>query len=309
MKIKHLEFSNPIFLSPMAGAGDFAFRALCRQHGADFSYTEMISVAGLVHNSEKTKKLLYTLEGEHPCGVQLFGDNPDDFAFAVKMPELKKFALIDLNFGCPAPKIFKNNAGSALLAFPEKIQKIVSACVANTDKPVTCKIRLGIDDKTINAVEIAKICEHAGASAITVHGRTKMQNYSGSVDLEEIAKVKASVKITVIGNGDITDKESYEKMLSTGVDGVSLARASLGRPWIFNELKGVKDNSVPIEIIRQHVEYMSLIYDKKFLIKYFRKHLLWYLKNYKANDLKLEICKNENLGEILDKMEKFYQNY
>lgn len=309
MKIKQLEFCNPIFLSPMAGVGDFAFRALCRQHGADFSFTEMISVAGLVHNSAKTKKLLFTTEQEKHCGVQLFGGNEDEFVLAVKMPELQKFDIIDLNFGCPAPKIFKNNAGSALLSNPEKIKKIVMACVQNTDKPITCKIRLGIDDNSINAVEIAKICEQAGASAITVHGRTKMQNYSGRVNYDEIAKVKKAVKIPVIGNGDICDKESYQKMLETGVDGVSLARASLGRPWIFNEIKGAKENIDTYEIIKQHIEKMRLEYDDKFLTKYFRKHLLWYLKNYRANELKLEVCKLENLDEILQKIEMFLKNY
>lgn len=309
MNIKHLKFSNPIFLSPMAGVGDFAFRALCREHGADFSFTEMISVAGLVHNSAKTKKLLFTLEEEMPCGVQLFGDNEDEFAMAVKMPELKKFDIIDLNFGCPAPKIFKNNAGSALLSNPEKIRKIVTACVQNTSKPITCKIRLGIDNKSINAVEIAKICEQAGASAITVHGRTKLQSYSGVVDYDEIAKVKAAVNIPVIGNGDICDKESYKKMLATGVDGVSLARASLGRPWIFNELKGINENISTFDVIKKHIEKMKLQYDEKFLTKYFRKHLLWYLKNYRASELKLDICKLESLEEILQKIEKFFQNY
>ena len=309
MKIKHLEFSKPIFLSPMAGVGDFAFRALCREHGADFSFTEMISVAGLIHNSVKTKKLLFTLPTEMPCGVQLFGDNEEEFAQAVKMPELEKFDVIDINFGCPAPKIFKNNAGSALLSNPDKIKKIVTACVQNTSKPITCKIRLGIDDKSINAVQIAKICERAGASAITVHGRTKKQNYSGNVDYEEIAKVKAAVNIPVIGNGDVCDKESYNRMLQTGVDGVSLARASLGRPWIFNEVKGINENICVIDIIKNHVEKMRLQYDEKFLIKYFRKHLLWYLKNYRANELKLEICKLENLDEILKKIETFFQNY
>lgn len=308
MNIKHLKFDNPIFLSPMAGVGDYAFRALCRQRGADFSFTEMISVAGLVHNSVKTKKLLFTLPQEMPCGVQLFGDNEQQFALAVKMPELQKFDIIDLNFGCPAPKIFKNNSGSALMAHPEKIKKIVAACVQNTTKPVTCKIRLGIDDKTINAVEIAKICEEAGASAITVHGRTKAQGYSGTVNYDEIVKVKAAVKIPVIGNGDICDKESYEKMLATGVDGVSLARASLGRPWIFNELKGIIENVSTFDIIKQHVEKMKLQYDEKFLTKYFRKHLLWYLKNYRANQLKLDVCKLENLDEILKKIEVFFQN-
>lgn len=308
MKINNLIFNNPIILSPMAGVGDFAFRNLCRKFGADFSYSEMINVLALLHDDKKTNKMLYTLPNEKPVGIQLFGNDEDAFKKVVGLKKLEKFDLIDLNFGCPAPKIFRNNSGSALLGDVVKISKIVKACCDGTNKPVTCKIRIGLDDEHINAKEIAIACEESGCKAITVHGRTKQQQYSKTVDYEQIALVKSSVKIPVIGNGDVRDKESYQKMLSTKVDGVSLARASLGTPWIFSVLKNKCENFSVIDVIKEHVCEMGKMYTKEFLSKYFRKHFLWYLKNYKADELKRECCEMKDIDLTLSKLELFFKN-
>lgn len=306
MKIKNIELDNPIILSPMAGAGDFAFRAICRQFGADLSYTEMISVKGLKYNSERTKKMLYCLEDENPKAVQLFGSDEQDFFDACKMPEIEEFDIIDLNFGCPVQKVFSNEEGSALLDKPNQIYKIVSACVKATDKPVTAKIRLGVDEKKVNGIEIAKICEDAGASLVTVHGRLRSQMYSGVVDYEQIAKIKASVKIPVIGNGDIVDKTSLEKMRQTGVDGVSLARGALGSPWIFAILKQKDIQIDKIEVIKKHINLLQTKFADEWIVKYFRKHFLWYLKGYNCPTLKVELSRTDNLQVAIKKLEDFF---
>jgi nifR3 family TIM-barrel protein len=218
---------------------------------------------------------------------------------------LQKFDWIDLNFGCPAPKVFKGEAGSALLAHPQKISKIINACVLNTQKPVSAKIRIGLNQNNINAVEIAKVCEEAGASAIIVHGRTREQGYGGQVQLEHIAAVKASVKVPVIGNGDVRDEQSYKQMLQTGVDGVSLARAALGKPWIFDVIKGKKPQVDEFEILKQHVKYLRKLYPENFLAKYLRKHFLWYLSSSAPAKLRAQIVGMENVEKVLQAMRGF----
>lgn len=309
MKIKNLDFgNNAIFLSPMAGVADYSYRGLCRKFGADFSFTEMISCKGLIYDSERTNQMLFTLEEEDSCGVQLFGSDPEDFAKVVKMPQLQKFDIIDINFGCPAQKVFKNGEGSALLQYPQKVYEIVKAAASNTDKPVTAKIRLGINQENFNGVEIARLIEKAGASAIFVHGRYKDQGYSGSVDYELIKKIKQSVKIPVIGNGDITDEKSLQKMLATGVDAVSLARASMGKPWIFAQLKGKSVEFEKFQVFKQYVDGLKIKFSDEHLSRYLRKHALWYLKGCSCLETKKRVANAQSLEIILNELERFFTN-
>lgn len=305
MKIGELVFDNPIFLSPMAGVGDFAFRSLCRECGADLSYTEMISAKGLVYDSKKTIKMLHTNQEEDVCAVQLFGKEPQVFYQALKRPELKKFKIIDLNFGCPAPKIVKNGEGSALLDNIDTMQEIISACKSSTKRPIGAKIRLG--GNAIN-YDIPKALEDAGVDYITVHGRTRIQGYSGEANYDAIAKICSLVKIPVIGNGDVVCLQSLENMRKTGVSGVSLARGALGKPWIFSELKGKKILNSPFDFVCRHVFMLREIYDDNFLCKYLRKHFLWYLKGVHAPMLKLQITNMNDIDEILREMKKIFES-
>lgn len=237
-----MKLKNNLFLAPMAGFTDAAFRKLCQDQGAAMTFTEMISVNALSRKNKATLRLLQSFPDE-PVGVQLFGQDPKTFVKAIKVLEESekknnfKFAVIDLNFGCPASKIIKQGSGSALLARPNKIKQIVEAVVEVANRPVFCKIRSGISSKKINAVEIAKICEDAGASLITVHARTQNQGYTGKADWSIIKKVKQEVNIPVCANGDIKDYDSYLKCKQeTNADYFMIGRASLGNPFIFKEI-------------------------------------------------------------------------
>ncbi|MCL2540147.1 MAG: tRNA-dihydrouridine synthase family protein [Firmicutes bacterium] len=221
----------------MAGYTDVAFRSLCAGFGASLTTTEMVSVLGLMHNSKATHELLFTEPNESPKEVQLFGSNPEAFSRAAGHPFLEKFDIININMGCPVPKVFKQGEGCALMANPELAYKIITACTKNTNKPVTVKFRLGLTADTINAAEFGKMCEQAGAGSITVHGRTRQQGYGGRADWNEIAKVVRAVKIPVIANGDVCCRDDLIKVKEvTGCAGVMIGRAALGRPWIFNEI-------------------------------------------------------------------------
>ena len=220
MKIKDVELKNDLVLAPMAGVSDVGFRNLALGFGAGLVTTEMVSARAMRFGSKNTFSLLQTLESEKPCAVQLFGHDPVDFEFALGCGALDKFDIIDLNFGCPAPKIVKNGEGSALMRDLPLAAQIVETCVKNTNKPVTVKFRKSFYEKGMECLELARICEECGASAITIHGRTRPQMYSGRVDLDAIAKVKSAVHIPVFGNGDVVDKETLGLMRETGVDGV-----------------------------------------------------------------------------------------
>lgn len=303
MKIKNVEIHSNIFLAPMAGVTDFAFRSLAREFGAGFSYTEMVSAKGLVMSKKRDvyKKMLYTLPNETPCAVQLFGSDPTFMAKACTLPEIQKFDIIDINMGCPAPKVVKNGDGSCLLLDLDKAVALAKACVEATDKPVTVKLRAGYFKDKFVAVELAKKLESVGVSAITIHGRTKEDMYSGTVNYDIIRAVKQAVKIPVIGNGDIVDIESYQKMLATGVDAVMIGRGALGAPWIFKQLLGKKVlESEKFEAIKKHISLLEGIYDEKFLTAYLRKHFLWYVKG-KAGiaQKKVELAKTTNLDDAL----------
>ena len=303
MKIKNVEIHSNIFLAPMAGVTDFAFRSLAREFGAGFSYTEMVSAKGLVMSKKRDvyKKMLYTLPNETPCAVQLFGSDPKVMAKACTLPEIQKFDIIDINMGCPAPKVVKNGDGSCLLLDLEKAVSVAKACVEATDKPVTVKLRAGFFKNKFVAVDLAKKLESVGVSAITIHGRTKDDMYSGTVNYDIIRAVKQAVKIPVIGNGDIVDIESYQKMLATGVDAVMIGRGALGTPWIFKQLLGKKvSESEKFEAIKKHISLLEGVYDEKFLTAYLRKHFLWYVKG-KAGiaQKKVELAKTTNLDDAL----------
>ena len=237
MFIKDVEIKNSICLAPMAGIADRAFRELCINYGADYTVTEMVSAKGLTMGDKKSAELLTLGDIENPAGAQIFGDDPEIMAqAAIRCLDFKP-RIIDINMGCPAPKIAMNGGGASLMKRPELAGEIVRAVSSAVDIPVTVKIRKGWDDENINAVELAKICEKNGASAIVVHGRTRMQMYSGKVDYGIIADVKKAVDIPVIGNGDITDEQSatimYEK---TNCDGIMIGRGALGNPWLFRRL-------------------------------------------------------------------------
>jgi len=257
MKIKNINIDSPLFLAPMADYTNVAFRRICKECGAGFTVTEMVSAKALFYESEKTYDLLETYEEEHPMAVQIFGSDPKIMAYVCTLPILEKFDIIDINMGCPAPKIVKNGEGSALMQNIKLAREIITECVKLSKKPITVKFRAGWDEKNINAVEFAKMCEEAGASAITIHGRTRDQFYSGKVNYDIIKKVKQSVNIPVIGNGDVVDKLTYQKMLDTGVDAVMIGRASVGNPWIFSELLNIPYKKDKLEVLLKYIKYME----------------------------------------------------
>lgn len=237
MNIKNVEFNSIAFLAPMAGMADMAFRELCADYGAGYTVTEMVSSKGLTMGDKKSAMLLTLGEREGKAGAQIFGDNPEIMAeAAVKCLEFKP-DIIDINMGCPAPKVAMNGGGASLMKNPRLAGEIVKAVSQAVDIPVTAKIRKGWDDNSVNAVELAEILEKNGAAAIAVHGRTRMQMYSGTVDYDIIRRVKEAVDIPVIGNGDITDVQSAAIMLEkTGCDAIMIGRGALGNPWIFQQI-------------------------------------------------------------------------
>jgi tRNA-dihydrouridine synthase B len=279
MKIKNVEIEPNIILAPMAGVTDVAFRELCKHFGAGLTTTEMVSVKALLFGNKKTLELLRTFEGESPCAVQIFGHEPKDFAKLLLSGVLDKFDIIDINMGCPAPKIVKNGDGSALLKNLDLAEEIVRVCVASTEKPITVKIRKGFFATDDVLVELAKRLERAGASAITVHPRTQAQGYSGLVDPNDIKKVKDAVKIPVIANGDIVDKCSYEKMLQTGCDAVMIGRRAVGQPQIFATLLGKKVGETSLEIAKLHLKILKKYFDDNYILKTFKRHAFSYVAN------------------------------
>ncbi len=286
LKIGNVELDNPYVLAPMAGVTDLPFRLLCREQGAGLLCMEMVSAKAIQYNNKNTKALLEIHPEERPVSLQLFGSDPDVISEIAKQIEELPFAILDINMGCPVPKIVRNGEGSALMKNPKLVHEIVSKTAKAIKKPVTVKIRKGFDDTCINAVEIAKIIEDAGAAAVAVHGRTREQYYSGKADWDIIRQVKEAVSIPVIGNGDVTSGESALAMMrETGCDGVMIGRGSQGNPWIFSELLEYEKTGVMPErpsrdeiknMILRHAR-LQLDYKGEYLgIREMRKHVAWY---------------------------------
>lgn len=292
---------SDLVLSPMAGWSDVGMRRLCRRFGAGLCYTEMVSAKGLFYGNPNTEILLAT-DPEEYCGVQIFGSDPDIMGEVVR-EKLKKFSVIDINMGCPVAKIVKNGEGSALLKTPELARKIVEAVKKNSGgRPVTVKMRTGFYDGG-KAAEFAEVLEAAGADMITVHGRTREQFFSGETDYDAIAEVKNAVDIPVCGNGGVTDGESYSRMKETGVDYVMIGRGSVGRPWIFAEVRGETPEYNLRELIKEHIRALNYLPEKT-AVNIMKKHIAGYVKGMRGRKILKEKVfsarSSRELTEIID---------
>lgn len=315
IKIGKVELDNNILLAPMAGITDRAFRIVCEEFGPGLVCTEMISSKGLFYGDKKTDLLLNMKDERRPIAVQIFGNDVDAMKYAAEY--VSKFAdIVDINMGCPAPKVVKNGDGSKLLLNLPLVEEIVSEVVKASKVPVTVKIRKGWDSDHVVAVEAAKIIEKAGASAITIHGRTRDEFYSGEADWDIIKKVKESVNIPVIGNGDVKSKQDAIKMFEyTGVDAIMIGRASLGNPWIFEEiLKGVDSNKISnVEKLRVILKHIDLEIEEKgeeTAVKEMRKHISWYIKNCKdASKFRDVVNRIDNRQELETCLKEYFESF
>lgn len=319
-KIGKLEIQNKIILAPMAGVSNSPFRILSRTYGAGLVFAEMVSDKGLLYNNEKTLKLLYMTDYEKPMAQQIFGSDLNTMVqAAVYIDKHSNCDIIDINMGCPVPKVaIKAQAGASLMKNPELIYDIVKEIVKKVSKPVTVKIRSGWDHQSVNAVDVAKKIEAAGASAITVHARTRSQGYSGFADLDVIKAVKEAVNIPVIGNGDVTDGPSAKRMLDyTGCDAVMIGRAALGNPWIFREIDAyLKDGSIisrPTvqevkEMIISHLDALIELKGEYQAVLEMRSHGPWYLKGMEhASTLRAQLSQSKTRHEVVNHLNEFFK--
>ena len=314
LSIGKVILENPCVLAPMAGVTDLPFRLLCKEQGVGLLSMEMVSAKAISFHNKNTEDLMAVAATENPIALQLFGSDPDIFSRVIKEIEERPFDLLDINMGCPVPKVVNNGEGSALMKQPRLVAQLVTAAVKATGKPVMVKIRKGFDKEHVNAVEVAKIIEASGASAVTVHGRTREQYYSGEADWEIIRKVKEAVSIPVIGNGDVTSPQKARQLLEqTGCDGVMVGRAARGNPWIFREIIAYLQTGKLIDrpsrtevkdMIMRHAD-LQLRYKGEYTgIREMRKHVAWYTAGY-PHSAKLrgrvnEIESIEALKELLE---------
>lgn len=316
LKIGDVELENNLILAPMAGVTDLPFRLIVEKFNPGLVCTEMVSSKALFYGDEKTKQLLKNDGEKRPISMQIFGSDPETMGYAAKyVSEIAD--IVDINMGCPAPKVVKNGDGSRLLLDLNKVEEIIRAVVENSKVPVTLKYRKGWDNDNIVACEVAKIAEKNGISAITIHGRTRDEFYSGKADLDIIKKVKESVNIPVIGNGDIIDEESAKNMFEyTGVDAIMIGRGSMGNPWIFKQIQyylstGEKlpkpTNQEKYEILKEHIELDIACKGEMVALNEMRKHIAWYTKNMPdSSAFRNEINHIENQEELMKKIKEYF---
>ena len=317
LKIGNVELKNRYILAPMAGVSDLPFRLLCREQGAGLVCMEMVSAKAIYYNNKNTEELMAIHPDETPVSLQLFGSDPDIIADMAKRIEEKPFAILDINMGCPVPKVVNNGEGSALMKDPKLVEEILTKLVKAIRKPVTVKIRKGFNDTSVNAVEIARIAESCGVAAVAVHGRTREQYYSGKADWDIIGAVKDAVKIPVIGNGDVVDAYSAKALLEqTGCDGVMIGRAAQGNPWIFREVvtfleTGVIPPKPTAEQVKETVirhAKLQLEYKGEYTgVREMRKHLSWYTAGYpNSARFRQMINSMESMDQLIASVEEIF---
>lgn len=314
LQIGNVTLPNQVVLAPMAGVTDLPFRILCHEQGAGLVCMEMVSAKAIYYHNKNTDILMQTAPGEHPVSLQLFGSDPQIMSEMARQIEERPFDILDVNMGCPVPKVVNNGEGSALMKDPVLVRKIVTSMAKAVKKPLTVKIRMGFDQEHINAVEIAKIIEDSGAAAVAVHGRTRQQYYSGEADWEIIRQVKEAVSIPVIGNGDVDSPEKARKMLEeTGCDGVMVGRAARGNPWLFGRIVRYLDNGELVEkpsarevkdMILRHAR-MQLEYKGEYTgMREMRKHVAWYTAGYpRSSKLRQAVNELESLKQLEELLE------
>ena len=319
MKIGNVELKNKVFLSPMAGVTDLPFRLICKEQNCGMLYTEMINGKALCYDDESTKKMLKIEGEEHPVAVQIFGSDPEFMGRAAEIMNAYPNEILDINMGCPAPKVVKNGDGSALMRNPKLAEEVLKSVVKNSTKPVTLKIRKGWDDNSVNAVEIAKIAEASGISALAIHGRTREQYYSGKADWDIITEIKNAINIPVIGNGDVFTVEDARNMLDkTGCDAIMIGRGAQGNPWIFKRINHYMETGEILpeptleEKINTAVKHLNLAvreHGEYVAVREMRKHIAWYLKGLKGSaKVRDEINKITSYEEVVSRLNEYMED-